>query len=299
MASKLTLILAFFCAFTFAQTKTVASGTISITTGQKMNFTNLRFIENEQVVFKNKETQSEFYYFLKTVKLIVDSNNNVVYENTSLPKPNPAEAKTTIIEEKKDTLFRPNYPEGIYKTKEDFINKKPSQTTKVFAKGLIGFEKPILTEILHSCFFYDYDSDSKIKNVFAISFKGHLYFQINAILENRNKTDRAQTNELPNSFVRVIMGGENYYYTEADLVNKWAQGLAYGAIGGVTGAVIGNTMYYGKGVVWDFKNKEFNIFKNCEDYNDFLKEVYPKGVQTCPDQQPNIKEVRKVIAKIK
>ncbi len=272
--------------------KPMSKGIITVTTGQKMSFTNLRVVDN-QVVFRNEETKSEFTYFVANIKQLEDLDKNIIYTKKTVEKTeSPKEIKTV-----NDSLFRPNYPEGIYKTKEDFINKKPTETVKIVAKGLVGFEKPYLNNIEHNCFFYYNDTDEKIKNVFAVSFKGHLYFQVNAILSNRNKNDRAQTNSQPNGFVRVIIGGDNYFYTEANLVNQWAQGLAYS--GGAIGGALASNMIHGKGVVWDFKNQEFNIFKNCEDYNDFIKEKYPDGVQDCPDQQPNVIVIRKVIMKIK
>ena len=58
-------------------------------------------------------------------------------------------------------------------------------------------------------------------------------------------------------------------------------------------------MIKGKGIVWDIKNQEFNIFKNCKDYNDFIKDKYPEGVQQCENQQPDMLLVRKAIEKIK
>lgn len=198
-----------------------------------------------------------------------------------------------------DSLFKPNYPEGIYRTKEDFIKKIPFQKVEIIPKGLIGFTKPILNTITHNCFFYYSFSDEKIEDVFAVSYKGHLYFQISAILSNRNKTDRAQTNNFPNGFVRVILGGENYFYTEAELANAWAQGFAYGGIGGAIGGALASKMIYGKGLVWDFKNNEFNIFKNCEDYNNFIKDKYKEGIQTCKENQPDVLKIRIDLDKIK
>lgn len=206
---------------------------------------------------------------------------------------------TDSLAVKKDTLFQPNYPEGLYETKEDFINKKPRWYNKVTPKGIYGFNKKTLTDIEHNCFFYFTKSDTKVERIFAISYKGHLYFQIGAILNNRNKSDKNQTTDFPNSFVRVIMGGDNYFYTEANLANAWAQGFAYGGIGGGVGTAVAGNMIYGKGIVWDFKNSEFNIFKNCEDYNEFIKDKDPNGVQTCKKSQPDVWEIRKIIEKIK
>ena len=58
-------------------------------------------------------------------------------------------------------------------------------------------------------------------------------------------------------------------------------------------------MHNMKGIVWDVKNKEFNIFKNCKDYNEFIKAIYPEGVQSCEQHQPDITRIREVIEKIK
>ena len=265
----------------------IYKGFITLENNDRIEFVNLSY-DRKLVIFTNVATKREMSYFANSIKKI-----------EKYVDPKPIVPKEVVKEIKKDTLFKPNYPDGIYKTKEDFINKKPSEVVSLVQKGLYGFEKPILANIAHNCYFYTNTTDSKIKNVFAVSYKGYLYFQINGILSNRNKTDRAQTNNAPNGFVRVIMGGENYFYTEADLTNQWAQGLAYGGVGGVAGVIIANSIVYGKGVVWDFKKQEFNIFKNCEDYNDFAKEIYPEGIQDCPNQQPDVLKIRKVLFKIK
>jgi hypothetical protein len=195
-------------------------------------------------------------------------------------------------------LFKPNYPDGIYKTKEDFIRKIPFQKATIIPKGLVGSTKPTLTELTHNCFFFYSFSDEKINDAFAISYKGHLYFQIKSILKYKNKRDNSESHTFPNSYVKVIIGGENYFYTEADLANSWSKGLAYGS-GGSVGGVIGSSLGNGKGIVWDFKNKEFNIFSNCKDFNEFITDKYSKGIQECSKNQPDILKIREAIEKIK
>lgn len=142
-----------------------------------------------------------------------------------------------------DTLFTTNYPEGIYTTKDDFINKKPNSLAPVFPVSLLE-DLESDESIVHNPFFYYKEEDKKIRNVFAISFRGHLYFQIKAILKNRNKNDKAQSTSYPNSFVRVILGGENYYYTEAELANKWAHGALVNL--GAGGISVAQDFYKGK-----------------------------------------------------
>lgn len=198
----------------------------------------------------------------------------------------------------KETVYQSTYPDGIYFTKDDFLKKIPSQRP-IVPKGLTGFKKPALVESGHNCYFYYVSPDERIKDAFAVSYNGHLYFQINAILENRHKDDDSQTNSFPKSFVRVIIGGTNFLYTEADLANVWAKGAAYGGIGGGVGVALANKWTYGKGVVWDFAKGEFNIFRNCKDFNEFIKDVYETGIQECKKNQPDAINIREIIEKIK
>jgi len=196
----------------------------------------------------------------------------------------------------KDTLYKPDYPEGLYLTKEDFLNKK-YEVRQVWPINVKGIKNKVQPTGIQNCYFYD-NKREKITDVFAVSYKGHLYFQLREIFKNCNKKDRNETTTFAYSFTRVIMGGENYFYTEADLANAWAQGFAIG-IGGVVGSVVAQNQIHGKGIVWDFKNQEFNIFKNCEDYNEFISTVYPEGVFDCENKHPDPYDLRKVMEKIK
>ncbi|MFN0254356.1 hypothetical protein [Pedobacter ureilyticus] len=187
-------------------------------------------------------------------------------------------------------LYISNYPNGIYTTKADFVNKLPNDTSAIVPKNLPGKKKDSLT-LEQNTFFYTSKTDKKIKNVFAVVYNNHIFFNIASILSNRNKTDRSQNHNNPNSFVGVLIGGNNYLYTEANLANAWAQGFAYG-MGGAIGGIAAQGMIYGKGIVWDVKNEEFNIFKNCKDYNEFIKDKYPSGVQECKNNQPDVLKIR-------
>ncbi|SCZ00434.1 hypothetical protein [Flavobacterium caeni] len=198
----------------------------------------------------------------------------------------------------REVIYKSAYPEGVYITKSDFLKKTPSQV-QIVPKGLIGFKKPVLAESVHNCYFYYLSPDKRIKDAFAVSYDGYLYFQINAILKNRHKDDDSQTNSFPNSFVRVLIGGDNFLYTEADLANVWAKGAAYGGVGGGVGVALANKWTYGKGIVWDFANSEFNIFRNCKDFNEFIKNYYENGIQECKKNQPETFNIREIIEKIK
>ncbi|WCO02629.1 hypothetical protein [Psychroserpens ponticola] len=196
-----------------------------------------------------------------------------------------------------DSLFYPNYPDGIYETKADFLSKTPSNNEAINALELVNLKRIHKDSLPHNCFFFYDKSRSKIRNVFAIVHNGQTFFQIKTILKHRNKNDRAQQNSKSHSFVRVIFGGNNYLYTEVNFRNKWKVNPVLNT--GMVGGLIYSNKTYGKGVVWDFKNDEFNIFKSCKDYNNFIVDKLPEMVQECKSDEPNNFKVREAIQIIK
>ncbi|MCY1236346.1 hypothetical protein D3C87_67600 [compost metagenome] len=312
---KQVLLLLFFIATSYcnAQDLLAKKGTITLATNEKISFERLELVDGHFKYFE-PTTGEDKKIAISTVKVIDDENHKRVFTNRNIIISTEFSQGMVIEKTKADTIASAKKPapkkedakvaangcpNGIYYTKEDFINKVPNSTAVVIPKGLVGFTKEeIVDDIPAECYFYLKNEDKKLKRVFAVCYKGHIYFQTQAILDNRNKTDRAQTNHFPNGFAKVISLGENYYYTEVSLANKWAQGFAYGS-GGAVGGAIGSSLGNHKGIVWDVKNKEFNIFKNCNDYNDFIKVLYPEGVQECKNHQPDIVKVREAIEKIK
>lgn len=284
-----------FCIVTAQQKEPVASGIITHSNGKMAGFANLRFIDGK-VLYYDVSTRKNELLALSDVGMITDDNQKIIYKGVIKKQ----EAKPTTSDETvivNDTLYKPGYPEGIYKTVEEFLARKPSNSEHLTPKAVTGTDYYLNTIEDHVYFMKD--NDSRLRKVFAVSYKDYLYFRIGAILDNRNKTDRAQSNDFPQSFVRVIMGGNNFYYMEADLTNMWAQGAAYGGIGGTAGYHLAQSLIYKKGIVWDIKNAEFNIFKNCKDYNKFIQPILPDAVQVCKEQQADIIEIRKVIEKVK
>lgn len=285
------------CAIAIGQDKNpVEAGQITLISHATFQFTDLRF-EGMEVAFKNETTKSKSRYMLESVQRIVDSNNNVVYARHETEQEKIARTEASA-KAKRDSIALSQYPEGIYKTKEDFLNKTPTDLASVGPYTIMGSRRPIVGVVANNCYFYYLASDVRVRKAFAVSYKGNLYFQVNAILDNRNKYDRAQSPTWGQSFSRVIMGGENYFYVEASLANAWAQGAAYGS-GGVAGAAIGSSLMSAKGIVWDFKNGEFNIFKNCDDYNEFIEPIHRSGVQACHERQPDLSLVRAAMQVIK
>lgn len=289
MLSLITSILA------FSQiNKDIKEGILITTTNESIAVKDLKWDKNGKAYFlnaSNKQLEELYENSIKSLEAVSTDDSRFIA--ITHEKPLSQDNKKNIA----DNLYRPSYEEGIYVTKQDFINKVPTQKKSLTKKGLQGFEKPVVDDEENICFFFD-ENDSKLKNVFAVVYNGILYFNVKAILNNRNKNDNAQDSDNPNSFARVSMGGDNYQYTEINIGNVWSKGLGYG-MGGAAGSIMANASNSYKGVVWDYANKEFNIFKNCKDYNDFIKDRSPADIQECKQQQPDKQKVRLAMEKIK
>ncbi len=201
-----------------------------------------------------------------------------------------------------------DYPSGIYQTENDFIQKTPSQKDielKIERIALI-----VETDsLIRRCNFYEKETGKKIKKAFAVSHCGFLYFSTGAILQHKNKKDKSLSASSKSIFVLVLKGGDNFLYTEAGLINPWKTGVSSGVshgVGGIAGESLGNaieesyptTTMYGKGVVWDFKRKEFNVFTDCIDFNEFIESFNIEKIN-CNQSDFNFSEIRKKIDEIK
>lgn len=303
MKVYLTIILSLFLFLSKAQefgiqeNDTIASGVLTFINDDEINFYNL-YKEQDKLFYTNVTTGETEHVFTPSVKSIARKDPSLAQIENTKNETQEIDNQNTD-NSLSDENFYNDYPEGVYESLDDFIHKKVNTSYTLEPRGLTGFVKPVLDTIEHTCFFYNKKTKYKVTKAFAISYKGELFFQIKSILKNRNRKDRSQSSNFVNSFVKVLKGGPNYLYTEANLANAWAQGFAYGAIGGVAGTSMAQDMVHGKGIVWDVKNKEFNIFRNCKDYNEFAQQVYPKGIQSCPKKQPDVLAIRKVIEKIK
>lgn len=82
--------------------KTVSAGTITIITNQQMKFKNLRFVE-DQVLFINSSTKSEFTYFMNSIRSIVDDKGTTIYLKAGEKLP----VERVLTEEQKLLMLNP------------------------------------------------------------------------------------------------------------------------------------------------------------------------------------------------
>ena len=194
-------------------------------------------------------------------------------------------------------------PDGLYKTKKDLLAGKPSSTEKV--KFRFYNPGPDSLNIPPDRCYFNYESTGKkVRKMLAVKFWGELYFQTGSMVlpKNRNKKDDAQTAlSLPAlyEFNRVTAFSDKYAYFEAALKSMWEQGLMDNL------SVSTGTPYddiglgFNKSVVWDYEKQEFNIFRNCKDYNRFMEANNPVAVQDCTGKNYDRNIARKAVLDIK
>ena len=197
----------------------------------------------------------------------------------------------------KANFFSTDYPQGLYLTFEDFLNKKSIDYGDFLSrKPVVGFKQIDKNEVVDHVFFYNSKNNTKITNAFAISYNGCIYFQQRHIQKMSSKEDRNQEGDNPNSYHRVTKDGK-FFYLEGAFANAWSKGFAYGS-GGAVGGAIGSSLNRLKGVVFDMDKKEFNYIRECTDLN-VLLEKYKKDKIECEDKKKiDVLFVRDVIDRI-
>ena len=186
------------------------------------------------------------------------------------------------------TIRKGDFPEGVYMTLEDVLNKKPSSTDEIYFETSEKYDDVNLPE---KAFFYFKKNGKKIKFPLAISHKGEMYFQ--TYRKYTNKKDKGYDPDAYSRFCKVTIYGRFIYFEES--MRGMFSKFALGAISPVTYSINGNI----KGIVLDLENREFNILRDCEDLNNFLKEKNipefecKSDIYTIGDLRAKIDEINK------
>jgi hypothetical protein len=200
------------------------------------------------------------------------------------------------IESQNFKFLNSEYPEGIYLSYEDFVEKKSIDYGPfLIRKPMAGFKEMERNFEADQVFFFNKKNNSKITNAFAISYNGSVYIQQRQIHNLTSKDDRNQEGDNPNSYHRVTKDG-NFLYLEVSFANAWSKGFAYG-VGGAAAGAYAATLNKLKGVVFDFNTKEFNLIRDCQDLNTLLSK-YNKETLSCEEKKIDILKTREIIDKI-
>lgn len=184
------------------------------------------------------------------------------------------------------SIKKGDFPEGIYMTLEDVLNKKPSSTDEVYIKTNEEYNEADLPE---KAFFYFKKNDKKVKFPLAVSYKGDMYFQ--TYRKYTNKKDKGYDPDAYSRFCKVTNYGRFIYFEES-MRGQFSK-FALGAISTLTYLINGKI----KGIVLDLENKEFNMLRDCEDLNNFLKEKNIPEIE-CTSDKFTIQELRAKIDEI-
>jgi hypothetical protein len=185
------------------------------------------------------------------------------------------------------TIKKGDFPEGLYMTLEDVLNKTPSSTEELFFKPAIARDTLKFPE---KVFFYFKEENSKVKYPLGVSYKGEIYFQ--TYRKYTNKKDKGYDPDAYSRFCKATSYGR-FVYFEEDIMGIWSKGWKYNL--GLIGATTINSKT--RGMVIDFEKKEINIFRDCPDMLEFLS-VHNLKLINCDKNYLSIEETRKIIAEI-
>lgn len=153
-----------------------------------------------------------------------------------------------------------SYPKGIYQTFETFKSGVPSDSITTFVK------KTGNDTISHR--FYNGITNIRLKKEFAFSDGNQLYLNLNQIIKNFEKEDRGQLKDDGNYHIKALNIGARYIYFEDYFTSSEAA-----IMGGLMAASIARRV---KGLVYDREKQQFNLFKNAQDFEKFIKENHPE-----------------------
>ena len=179
-----------------------------------------------------------------------------------------------------------DFPSGVYMTLEDVLNKTPSSTEEVYYKVA---ENNDPNESPEKAFFYFKHNDKKIKFPLAVSYNGEMYFQ--TYRKYTNKKDKGYDPDAYSRFCKVINYGR-FIYFEENMRGMFSK-MLLGGLNPITYSINGKT----KGIVLDLENKEFNMLRDCEDLNDFLKQHGISEIK-CDSDKFTIGDLRSTIDEI-
>lgn len=179
-----------------------------------------------------------------------------------------------------------DFPEGIYMTLEDVLNKKPSSTEEVYLKTTDRNDTVNLPE---KAFFYFKQKNKKVLYPLAISYQGEMYFQ--TYRKYTNKKDKGYDPDQYSRFCKVSIYGR-FIYFEENMRGLWSKALLVN-LNPASYSIKGKI----KGIVLDLDNREFNMLRDCEDLNDFFKQHEIPEIQ-CDSDKLTIGELRTIIDEI-
>src|SRR5688500_9936589 len=179
------------------------------------------------------------------------------------------------------------FPEGVYFTKQDFLDKRATVIPKMRKVNICPGCNPLADSIVNHCYFLNEKNDI-IKKAFAFSHKGELYFQYYGVKTNLAENTFLALKDDDRFCYRVLDKGR-YLYIEmsGDVAGSLMEAV-------MTPAGVHTSNFNSKSIlVYDNNPNKFMGFDGCPAVKKFLKNNYPEKVWDCPASRPKFfEEVR-------
>lgn len=151
-----------------------------------------------------------------------------------------------------------NFKTGIYKSFNDFKNNIPSDT-------ITNFNVKTGNDTLSHRFYRGIDN-KRLKKEFAFCDSTGLYLSLKKVIKLFSKEDKNQLKDDGNYHIKAIQVGQRYIYFEDYFTSKSAA-----IFGGLIGGSAARRL---KPIIYDREKQVFNLFKNAEDFESFLKKEH-------------------------
>ena len=208
--------------------------------------------------------------FFLSVQILWSQDNPIVQDTLKSPIDSISKIEQDVL-----SIFQ--YPKGIYLTKYDFESKTPNFTTN------------LITSVNDSQIAYRFehaDSGDKIKDAFAISDEENLYINIHSIIENFDQNAKGQSFDGGKYYLKVHFIGKHMFMSDYFSSNAAA------IFGGLSGAMATRRE---KGILYFPQTRKFHLFKNYEEFEDYIKNNYPEKVFLLEKYtNPKIAEIIKI-----
>ena len=195
----------------------------------------------------------------------------------------------------KEEILAEIYPEGVYLTYTDLVEKTPSNTNRIEARDVFKPKKKLVEGQLDNCLFYSRRKNKRIKDAFAIVYYGQVFINVNHMKGMMDKKERKKLIDHKDSYLRVLDLGK-YWYMEGFSRKGGGLGLSIG--GGPVSVGTGGPREELRGILFDPDVQHFDMITDCKDFNEFLQFTHPERAFKCPKKSVPITLVRDIVFKI-
>ncbi len=194
-------------------------------------------------------------------------------------------------------LTENQYPEGVYYSFESFLKRVPDKQVRVETRDVYKPKTVIDDPLIDNCYFYYKRTKKRVTDAFAISYRGSLYIHFKSMQKHMEKKDKRQRMIFKDSFNRVFEQGKYLYLEGYYQEGRSGLGFSIGA-GPIAIGTGGGSQEQLKGIVFDYEKEQFDVFRDCKDFNRFLAIGYRSMTIECNSKEAPMPIVREILYEI-